>query len=117
MSELHTIPCLPEMLLPTPLVRQRLRDQVAVLVGRGSARERLLALSLAERGAHVALVCPPTLLDYARETRQLVESVGRRCLVVPAQTADLPTNPAVAQLVAAAVQTLGVPDIFIILSL
>ena len=65
----------------------RLRDKVALITGGDSGIGRAVALAFAREGADVAV----SYLDEhedAKETRRLVESSGRRCLLLPGDIAN-----------------------------
>jgi hypothetical protein len=117
MSELYLMSRLPEVTPVAPAPVDHLVDKVVMLVGQGGEGERALAVSLAERGADIALVCPRGALPQARETRKLVEQAGRRCQVIPARTSELSDSAAAGQAILASAQVLGAPEIFIILGL
>ena len=59
----------------------KLRDKVALIAGRDSGIGRAVAILYAKEGADVAIVYLNEHRD-ARETRRLVESQGRKCLLV-----------------------------------
>ena len=66
----------------------KLQDKIALVTGSGSpiGYGRAIALTLAEEGCDV--VCADLNLDWAEETAELVEELGRRALAVKADVAD-----------------------------
>ena len=60
----------------------KLRDKVALITGGDSGIGRAVAVLYAKEGADVAIVYLNEHKD-ARETRRLVESQGRKCLLIP----------------------------------
>jgi NAD(P)-dependent dehydrogenase (short-subunit alcohol dehydrogenase family) len=64
----------------------RLKDKVALITGGDSGIGRAVALAFAREGADV-VVSYLDEHDDARETQRLVESAGRRCLLVPGDIA------------------------------
>jgi NAD(P)-dependent dehydrogenase (short-subunit alcohol dehydrogenase family) len=60
----------------------RLKDKVALITGADSGIGRAVALAFAREGADV-VVSYLDEHDDARETQRLVESAGRRCVLVP----------------------------------
>ena len=85
-----------------------LTGKVAVVTGASRGLGRAMALALAEAGADVALAArsKPDL----EETAHLVESAGRRALVVPT---DVTSYPAVEALMQSAVSALGRLDVIV----
>jgi hypothetical protein len=70
---------------------------------------RFLAVSLASRGADIAIVYRKDNVKHARETKRLVEAKGRRCLIVPLQEGNALSR----DLIRKTTSTLGRLDIFI----
>lgn len=70
---------------------------------------RFLAVSLASRGADIAIVYRKDNIKHARETKRLVEAAGRRCLIVPFQEGEVLSRDLIRQ----TTSTLGRLDIFI----
>ena len=64
----------------------RLDDRVAIVTGASSGLGVAFAVALAEAGANVALAARRA--DKLSQTRQAVEAIGRRSLVVPTDVAD-----------------------------
>ena len=64
----------------------RLDDRVAIVTGASSGLGVAFAVALAEAGANVALAARRA--DKLSRTRQAVEAIGRRSLVVPTDVAD-----------------------------
>jgi NAD(P)-dependent dehydrogenase (short-subunit alcohol dehydrogenase family) len=60
----------------------KLRDRVALITGGDSGIGRAVAVLFAKEGADIAVVYFNEHKD-ARETKRLVESQGRRCLLIP----------------------------------
>ena len=86
-----------------------LEDKVAMLYDGSNEDGRFLALSLASRGADIALVCRKGTIEHARETKRLVEAEGRRCLIVPLQEGKILSR----DLIRKTTSALGRLDIFI----
>jgi NAD(P)-dependent dehydrogenase (short-subunit alcohol dehydrogenase family) len=72
--------------MPSVLERFRLDGRVAVVTGASSGLGVAFAAGLAEAGADVVLTARRA--DRLERTRQLVESYGRRALIVQADVAD-----------------------------
>lgn len=88
---------------PTP---SPLAGRVALITGGGRGIGRSIALALAESGADIVIT--DLLADEAHQVAQGIESLGRRCLVVPGDVAD---RDQVAAVVEAAVTHFGRLDI------
>jgi len=84
----------------------KLTDKVAVVTGAARGLGQALALALAEAGAHVALV---DLLS-ATETRQAIESLGRKSLELQV---DLSVKTSHDRIVNAVTQQFGRIDILV----
>lgn len=63
-----------------------LQDRVAVVTGAGRGIGKVIAETLAREGAHVVLAARS--IDKLAQTRQIVESYGRKGLVVPTDLTD-----------------------------
>jgi NAD(P)-dependent dehydrogenase (short-subunit alcohol dehydrogenase family) len=74
---------LPETELKNYLPAGKLKDKKAIITGADSGIGRAVALGFAKEGADVAIVYNVNEEDAA-ETKRLVESEGRRCLVIKA---------------------------------
>src|SRR3954468_3682773 len=59
----------------------KLRDRVALITGGGSGIGRAVAVLYAKEGADVSIVYLNEHKD-ARETKRLVEEVGRKCVLI-----------------------------------
>ncbi len=97
------------MVLPAPASDEEpLTGKVALLFAGVEDDGHSIAVSLAQQGADVALVY--RRVGRARETKELVEAEGRRCLIIPAQPSD---KPFAREAIRRTARTLGQPDIFI----
>jgi NAD(P)-dependent dehydrogenase (short-subunit alcohol dehydrogenase family) len=65
----------------TGIGSHKLKDKVAIITGGDSGIGRSIAIAYAREGADVAIVYLNEHRD-ARETRNLVEREGRRCVVI-----------------------------------
>jgi NAD(P)-dependent dehydrogenase (short-subunit alcohol dehydrogenase family) len=65
----------------------RLQDKVAIITGGDSGIGRAVAIAFAKEGADVAVVYLEEHKD-ARETEQLVEQRGRKCLLIDGDVGD-----------------------------
>lgn len=86
-----------------------LEDKVAMLYGGSNEDGRFLAVSLASRGADIAIVYRKDRAQHARETKRLVEAEGRRCFIVPLQEGKALSRDLIRQ----TTNRLGRLDIFI----
>jgi len=82
----------------------KLDDRVAIVTGSAQGLGQGIALGLAEAGADVALV---DILDMS-ETREQIESLGRRCVAI---TADLMETACIPAIIDTTVKKLGGIDI------
>jgi NAD(P)-dependent dehydrogenase (short-subunit alcohol dehydrogenase family) len=87
----------------------RLRDKVALVTGGDSGIGRAVALAFAREGADI-VVSYWNEHDDARETQRLVESAGRRALLVPG---DLAEESQCARVVDAAAREFGRIDVLV----
>jgi len=71
----------------------KLDDKAAIVTGSAQGLGQGIALGLAEAGADVALV---DILDMS-QTRQHIESLGRRCVTIPADLMDTGCIPTIIQ--------------------
>ncbi len=85
-----------------------LSGKTAVVTGAGGGLGRHVALGLAQRGAHVALVA--RRIDPLRETAREIQNLGGTALVLPVDVAQI---DAVDQLQARVEAELGLPQILI----
>jgi NAD(P)-dependent dehydrogenase (short-subunit alcohol dehydrogenase family) len=81
----------------------RLIPRVALVTGGAQRLGRAIGLALAEQGFDIAIHCG-TSLAAAHEARSLIEALGRRAVVLPA---DLTDEAAVEGLLARAAEALG----------
>jgi NAD(P)-dependent dehydrogenase (short-subunit alcohol dehydrogenase family) len=77
----------PQYLAPQYQGSGKLQDMVAIITGGDSGIGRAVAVLYAREGADVAIVYLNEHVD-AEETRQAVESEGRRCLLIPGDVKD-----------------------------
>lgn len=87
----------------------KLRDRVALITGGDSGIGRAVAVLYAKEGADVAIVYFNEHKD-ARETKRLVESQGRKCVLIPG---DIGTERFCRAAVAEAKRELGKIDILV----
>ncbi len=87
----------------------RLKDKKAVITGGDSGIGRAVALAFAREGADI-LVSYYNEHDDARETQRLVESAGRRCLLV---SGDIKSPSHCRQLIGQAAEAFGRIDILV----
>lgn len=87
-------PGLEEDMVPTPCYidanysgSERLKDKVAIITGGDSGIGRAVAVHFAVEAADVAIVYLDEHED-AQKTRELVESYGRRCLLIAGDVSD-----------------------------
>jgi NAD(P)-dependent dehydrogenase (short-subunit alcohol dehydrogenase family) len=66
----------------------KLEDKVALITGGDSGIGRAVAVMYAREGADVAIVYLPVEQSDAEETRNAVEKVGRRALLLPGDVSD-----------------------------
>jgi NAD(P)-dependent dehydrogenase (short-subunit alcohol dehydrogenase family) len=66
----------------------KLQGQVALVTGGDSGIGRAVAVLFAREGADVAIVYLPVEQRDAEETRAAVETVGRRCLLIPGDVTE-----------------------------
>src|SRR3954468_14334140 len=88
-------PGLESKLTPAPRFQARrykaadkLKGKVALITGGDSGIGRAVAVLFAREGADVAINYLPQEETDAQETRQAVEAVGRRCLLLPGDLTD-----------------------------
>lgn len=82
----------------------KLNDKVAIVTGGAQGLGQGIALGLAEAGADVALV---DILDMS-DTKQKIESLGRRCVTIPA---NLMSTDCIPTIIDTTVKELGGIDI------
>ena len=87
----------------------RLKDKVAVITGADSGIGRAVALAYAREGADV-MVAYLSEHEDAQETRRLVESAGRRCVLFPG---DIASAEVCRKLIDTAVREFGRIDILV----
>jgi NAD(P)-dependent dehydrogenase (short-subunit alcohol dehydrogenase family) len=88
---------------------EKLKDMVAIITGGDSGIGRAVAVLYAREGADVAIVYLNEHED-AKETKQAVESEGRRCILLPGDVGD---SDFCKQAVKKTVDTLGKLDILV----
>ena len=88
----------------------KLEGKVALITGGDSGIGRAVAYLYAREGADVAINYLPEEQPDAEETRRAVESVGRRCLLLPG---DLESPAFCKELVDRTVETMGHLDILV----
>lgn len=95
-----------------PLYREagKLKGKVALITGGDSGIGRAVAYLYAREGADVAINYLPVEQSDAEETRRAVQSVGRKCLLLPA---DLTDATACRELVEKTVREFGHLDILV----
>lgn len=83
-----------EEMTPTPVYidaeykgSDKLQDKIAIITGGDSGIGRAVAVHFAAEGAHVAIVYLEEHED-AHKTKELVESHGTRCLLLPGDISD-----------------------------
>jgi NAD(P)-dependent dehydrogenase (short-subunit alcohol dehydrogenase family) len=67
---------------------RKLAGKVALVTGGDSGIGRAVAVLYAKEGADVAIACLPEEHSDANETRQTIEAMGRRCVVLEGDLAD-----------------------------
>lgn len=87
-----------------------LQDKVVLLVTGARIGGQSLAVSLAERGADIAIVCLRDQHRKADQIRRQVEEKGRRCLTIPVEKEGKALSRRVIEQI---VEQLGRLDIFI----
>jgi len=87
-----------------------LQDNVVLLVGVSRTGSRSLAVSLAQRGADIAILHANDQRLQAAQIKRQIESHGQRCLAIPAKTDGQNSSRNV---VGQIVETMGRLDIFI----
>lgn len=88
----------------------KLEGKVALITGGDSGIGRAVAVLYAREGADVAIVYTPQEESDAQETRQAIESAGRRCLQI---AGDLTDEPFCRECVERTVRELGKLDILV----
>jgi NAD(P)-dependent dehydrogenase (short-subunit alcohol dehydrogenase family) len=88
----------------------KLEDKVALITGGDSGIGRAVAFLYAREGADVAIVYLPQEQSDAEQTKQSVEAVGRRCLLL---AADLSREAACKDVVEKTVKFFGKLDILV----
>lgn len=68
----------------TDVPQEPLKSKVVLLLDGATKEGHSLALSLAERGADMAIIYRQAHAQQARETRRQVKATGRKCVIVPA---------------------------------
>ncbi|HSX03404.1 MAG TPA: SDR family oxidoreductase [Rhabdochlamydiaceae bacterium] len=87
----------------------RLRDKTAIITGGDSGIGRAVAFAFAKEGADLAIIYLDEHKD-ARETRKLVESEGRKCLLI---SCDVGIEKAVKRAVQLTMKNFGKIDIVV----
>lgn len=88
----------------------KLQGKVALITGGDSGIGRAVAVLFGREGADVAIVFLPAEKSDALETKQVVESAGRKCLLIPGDITDRKFCEAA---VAKTVETFGQLDILV----
>lgn len=65
----------------------KLKDKVAIITGGDSGIGRAVAIAYAKEGGNISIVYYDEHED-AEETKKIIESMGRRCLLIPGDIAD-----------------------------
>ena len=100
----------PRFLAPSYRAADKLDGKVALISGGDSGIGRAVAVIYAREGADVALVYLPEEESDARATRDVIEGIGQRCLMLPGDV----TDPAVCKaVVETTVRELGGLDILV----
>jgi len=88
----------------------KLEDRVALITGGDSGIGRAVAFLYAREGADVAIAFLPDEQSDAEKTKRAIESVGRRCLLLPG---DLSKTGTCEEIVAKTVRHFGKLDILV----
>lgn len=91
-------------------IEQTLQDKVVLIIDGTNPDYRLLAVSLARRGADIVIVQDPVQDGHLDETKKLVEAEGRRCFTFPAQITDEASSM---EIIRQTMQEFGRFDVFI----
>src|SRR5512147_199335 len=100
----------PRFMAPSYRAAGKLQGKVALITGGDSGIGRAVAVMYAREGADVALAYLPEEQADAQETCEVVESLGRRCVMLPG---DLTEPEFCEALVASTVRELGGIDILV----
>jgi len=100
----------PQYLAPNYKAAGKLEEKTALITGGDSGIGRAVAVLYAREGADVAINYLPQEQRDAEETKQVVESCGRRCLLLPG---DLTDAKFCKELVERTVRELGKLDILV----
>jgi NAD(P)-dependent dehydrogenase (short-subunit alcohol dehydrogenase family) len=86
-GEEHSMPAKPQYIRPNYSASGKLEGKVALITGGDSGIGRAVGIHFAQEGADIAIVYLDEDKD-AKETQDLVHSVGRKCLLIKGDVRD-----------------------------